>query len=99
MTEEIKKYYKTHTDALSDRKKGDRIYLDPENGYYLVTPQKRKFWDFDEEPKTHFFRYGRMWYTTIKEAGENREEGEKTYFDTGMKMYYNIKPKKSYWNF
>ena len=41
---EERKYYATHTDALNDRKKGDRIYLDAEKGYYLVTPQKREFW-------------------------------------------------------
>lgn len=98
MSEE-RKYYETNTDALLNRKKGDRVYLDPTLGYYLVTPKKIDFWGFDRKPETHFYRYGRMWYTTVKEARENREEGETTYFDKGMELYYNIKPKKSIWNF
>jgi hypothetical protein len=64
-----------------------------------VTPYKIDFWGLDRKPDTHSFRYGRMWYTTIKEARENREEGETTHYDKGMELYYNIKPKKSIWKF
>ncbi len=44
---EIKKYYKTKLEVLSDRKKGDRIYYDSKKRvYYIVRPQKRSFWGF-----------------------------------------------------
>lgn len=40
-----RRYYKTWQDAESHRQKGDRIYLDPDYGYYIVRPKKRNFWD------------------------------------------------------
>lgn len=98
MTEEIK-YYKTWADAELNRKPGEKVWLEPVSGYYNTAPRKKDFWGFAKEAPTNFYRYGRLWYTTIEEASENREEGEKTYYDTGMKMYYNMKPKKSIWNF
>ena len=94
------KYYRTHTDALSDRKKGDRIYYDPyKPGYYLTTPKKVDFWGFDKEPPTHFYRYGILWFTTKEEAQENNENNDEICYDKGMKLYYIKKPKKSIWKF
>lgn len=40
-----RRYYKTWKEAESHRRKGQRIYLDPVNGYYIVTPKKRSWWD------------------------------------------------------
>ena len=46
-----------------------------------------------------FKKYGRTWYTTKKEALENRTKGDRIYHDIGMKSYYLIPPKKkSFWN-
>ena len=40
-------YYKTKAEALSVRRKGDRIYYDAhERAYYIRRPQRRSFWGF-----------------------------------------------------
>ena len=93
------KYYKTRAEAESHREPGEKVWLEAVKGYYNTKPRKIDFWGFEREAPTHFFRYGRMWYTTIKEANENKEEGEKIYFDKDMNAYYNMKPKKSIWIF
>ncbi len=42
-----RKYYKTKSEALAARRKGDRIYYDSKKrAYYIVRPQKRSFWGF-----------------------------------------------------
>ena len=47
-----------------------------------------------------FEKYGRIWYTTKEEALENRIKGDRIYYDSGMKAYYLITPKKkSFWRF
>ena len=38
-------YYETKAEALSVRRKGDRIYYDAyERAYYIRRPQRRSFW-------------------------------------------------------
>ncbi len=40
-------YYRTKSEALSVRRKGDRIYYDAYVGaYYIIRPTKRSFWEF-----------------------------------------------------
>lgn len=40
-------YYPTKSEALSVRRKGDRIYYDADlRAYYIVRPQRRSFWGF-----------------------------------------------------
>ena len=48
---------------------------------------------------TKFHKYGRLWYTTKKEAESARRKNERVYYDEGMKAYYIIRPKKSIWDF
>jgi hypothetical protein len=40
-----RKYYKTKAEAEEKRKKGDRIYYDADDGWYLVH-KKKSFWDY-----------------------------------------------------
>ena len=40
-----RRYYRTWEDAEAHRRKGQRIYYKPTDGYYIVTPKKRAFWD------------------------------------------------------
>lgn len=40
-----RRYYRTWEDAEAHRRKGQRIYYKPRNGYYIVTPKKRAWWD------------------------------------------------------
>lgn len=47
---------------------------------------------------TKFEKYGRTWYTTRKEVEEDRNSGERVYYDAGMKAYYIVKTeKRSFW--
>jgi hypothetical protein len=40
-------YYTRRDEAEAVRRKGDRIYYDPELGYYIVRPQRRRdSWGF-----------------------------------------------------
>lgn len=40
-----KQYYKTKKEALSNRRKGDRIYYDIDLGaYYVIRPKRNDFW-------------------------------------------------------
>lgn len=38
-------YYKTWEEAERHRIIGQRMYLNPTRGYYIVTPKKREFWN------------------------------------------------------
>lgn len=39
------KYYSTRREAEAKRRKGDRIYFEPNNkGYYIVRPTSKAFW-------------------------------------------------------
>lgn len=42
---QMTKYYKSWAEANSKRQKGDRIYYQPGNGYYIVRPRKGNIWD------------------------------------------------------
>ena len=65
--------------------------------------------DLHNEPQTVevsedgmiFRRYGRLWYTTKREAKTARRFNERVLFDKGMNAYYIIRPKtkKSIWDF
>ena len=48
---------------------------------------------------TKFFKFGRWWFTTRKEAEKERKHNECIYFDSCQKAYYMRKPKKSIWSF
>lgn len=37
-----KRFYKTKEEALKNRKKGETIWYDLNQGYYLIRPKKRK---------------------------------------------------------
>jgi hypothetical protein len=40
-------YYRTKSEALEVRRKGDRIYYDADvRAYYIIRPTKRNFWEF-----------------------------------------------------
>ncbi len=52
-----------------------------------------------KENMSQFYRYGRMWYTSKKEAQDARRYNERVYFDEGMRAYYIIRPKRSFWDF
>lgn len=52
-----------------------------------------------EENMSRFYRYGRWWYTSENEAQDARRYNERVYFDKGMRAYYIIRPKKSFWEF
>lgn len=51
------------------------------------------------ENMTRFYKYGRWWYTTKKEAQDVRRKGERVYSDKGMKAYYIRRPRQSIWQF
>jgi hypothetical protein len=40
-----KNYYKTKREAINLRRKGDRIYYEPEKEFYMIRPKKRDFSD------------------------------------------------------
>jgi len=40
-----RKFYKNRTDAEHERRKGDRIYIEPTHGWYIIRPQKRGLWN------------------------------------------------------
>jgi hypothetical protein len=48
---------------------------------------------------TKFFKFGRYWFTTRKEAEIERKHGESIFFDSCQEAYYIRKPRKSLWNF
>jgi len=40
-----RRYYDTRSDAESKRRKGERIYYKAGEGYYIVRPKKRDWWN------------------------------------------------------
>jgi len=43
-----RRYYKNKSDALMERKKGDRIYYDPYlKAYYIIRPSKNSSWEIN----------------------------------------------------
>lgn len=52
-----------------------------------------------DENMTKYRKYGRMWYTTKKEAEKAQRADEVIRRDDGEKAYYLKKIKKSFWRF
>lgn len=48
MPDPPRKFYKKRFEAEKNRRKGDRIYREPGEGYYIRRPQSRKKSWFDE---------------------------------------------------
>ena len=48
---------------------------------------------------TKFFKFGRFWFTTRKEVEEERNHGERIFYDKCQEAYYIVKPRKSFWRF
>ena len=46
---------------------------------------------------TKFFKFGRHWFTTRKEAEEKRKHGESIFYDFCQEAYYIRKSRKSFW--